>query len=427
MMSENIEEQQPQNHSENFKNTAREEENLTTTFETFLTICNTIQGLPILIVPYIFKAGGWWALFALLIIAWVSGYTSIILVRSLYEVKNGVKLRVRQNYLDIGDAFWKGGGRVLVLITMVIQLIFISTMYPFLVGAMFNKSFPDASIPLWAWTLIGGIAFLPNSLLKSLSQVAWTGVLAMGCAAAVFVCVFTYSLMHFNKWDIDKMDHFQPMEFPNAIGILVACFLSQPFAPFIESTMKRPDRFESTLKSSYIIMTSIIIFIGVVSHMTFYPNADNILTNNLPSGIFRQTLNSLAAVLAFTSYTLPMFMIFEVIEKSHLASTTIKRKNLSIYSMQIQITRIAILISTLLMAAFIPWFAYLLAFVGSITGITLEFIFPALFHMKIYCAQLKRVEFAMDIIIVFFGVLAMTISFIVSWVALYACFAEKIC
>ncbi|XP_065667395.1 vesicular inhibitory amino acid transporter [Hydra vulgaris] len=432
-MSENVSEvKQPQTINEEkqpkiVKNNAKTDETLTTTLEAVLTVCNTIQGLPILIIPYVFKTGGWWALLALLIIASFSSYTSIILVRSLYEVKNGVKLRVRQNYLDIGDAFWKGGGRMLVFVAMVIQLIFVSTMYPFIVGAMFNKSFPEANIPLWAWTLIGGLAFLPNSLLKDLSQVAWTGVVAMGCASIIFICLFIYCLMHFYKWDIDKMHNYQSLDFPNAIGILVACFFSQPFAPFIESTMKRPERFESAVKLSYFVMTSVIVFIGVVSHITFYPNSDNLLTNNLPSGIFRQTLNSIAAVLAFTSYTLPMFMLFEVVEKSHLTLSSIKKDTLSIYSFQTQVTRLTILFSTVIMAAFIPWFIYLLAFVGSFTGISLEFIFPALFHMKIYCAELKHIEFAIDVIIVFFGVLTMTISFIVSWVSLYACFTEDVC
>ena len=146
------------------------EDDLTTVCETFWNICNTIQGLPILAIPYTFKSGGWYSLITLLIVAITSNYTSNILVKSLYEVRDGVKVRVRNSYLEIGEAFWKSGGKMLVLIVMVIELVFVSTMYPILVGAMFSKSFPAAGIPVWAWTLIGGIALLPNLSLIHISE-----------------------------------------------------------------------------------------------------------------------------------------------------------------------------------------------------------------------------------------------------------------
>ena len=54
-------------------------EDLTTVCETFWNICNTIQGLPILAIPYTFKSGGWYSLITLLIVALASNYTSNIL------------------------------------------------------------------------------------------------------------------------------------------------------------------------------------------------------------------------------------------------------------------------------------------------------------------------------------------------------------
>ena len=107
---------------------------LTTVCEAFWNICNTIQGLPILAIPYTFKSGGYWSLITLVIVAVASLYTSQILVKSLYEEKDGIRVRVRNSYMDIGEAFWKNGGKWLVLMVMVIELVFVSTMYPILVG-----------------------------------------------------------------------------------------------------------------------------------------------------------------------------------------------------------------------------------------------------------------------------------------------------
>lgn len=399
------------------------EEDLTTVCETFWNICNTIQGLPILAIPYTFKSGGWWSLITLLIVAVASNYTSNILVKSLYEVRDGIKVRVRHSYLEIGEAFWKSGGKILVLVVMVIELVFVSTMYPILVGAMFSKSFPDAHVPIWAWTLIGGVALLPNSLLKNLSQVAWTSIITVVSAFVIFGSIVAYSLTRYDEWDIEYMNNFHSSEFPAALGILVACYLAQPFVPFIESTMKKPEKFAPTMNYSFLAMTILNIIVGFLADITFYPDTDEVVTNNLPEGILRQVINAMAAILAFTSYTLPMFTSFDVLENS-LPCISISN---GVYTCPIQTLRLFLVLLTIIMGAFIPKFTYLLAVVGSITGITLEFIFPALFHMKIYCSHLKWYEFAMDMFIVFFGTLTMTISLIVSWISMYSCFVYDEC
>jgi len=404
----------------------RNVEDLTTVFETFWNICNTIQGLPILAIPYTFKSGGWWSLLSLLVIAVTSNYTSMILVKSLYETRDGVVVRVRASYMDIGEAFWNTGGRTLVLVVMVIELVFVSTMYPILVGSMFDKSFPNVDIPLWAWTMIGGIALLPNVLLKNLSQVAFTSIVTVTSAMIIFVSILAYTFMNFQRWEIKNMNNFEANEFPAALGILVACYLAQPFTPFIESTMKKPEKFASTLNFSFIAMTAVNIIVGFMADITFYPDTEEVITNNLPIGIFRQVVNAMAAILAFTSYTLPMFTSFDIIENSNMLCIPVGFGE-NIYRLPVQTLRLSLVIATIFMAAFIPKFTFLLAFVGSVTGITLEFIFPALFHMKIYCSELRWWQFGIDITVVFIGTMAMTISLIVSWISMYDCFIGQKC
>ncbi len=401
-------------------------DDLTTVFETFWNICNTIQGLPILAIPYTFKVGGWWSLFTLVVVAITSNYTSIILVRSLYEVKDGVKIRVRSSYMEIGEAFWPSGGKWLVLIIMVIELVFVATMYPLLVGNMFQKSFPQVKLPLFAWTFIGGLALIPNTLLRNLSQVAWTSIITVISAKVIFISVIAYSVSLFHKWEVRSLNNFEPNAFPASLGILVACYLAQPFVAFIESSMKKPEKFETTLNWSFVAMTTLNVVIGLVAGVTYYPDTEEVVTNNLPVGVFRQIVNAMAAILAFTSYTLPMFTAFDIIETSGSACLG-EFFATNIYTCKVQALRLGMVFVTIIMAAVIPHYAFLLAFIGSVTGITLEFIFPALFHMKIYCSKLHWYEFAMDIIVVFIGTLVMTISVIVSWISMYKCYSRHEC
>ena len=91
------------------------EDKLASTFATFWNICNTIQGLPILVIPYAVRNGGYLAILTLLLVAVASNYTGKTIVRCLYETdpQSGKRKRVRNSYADVGDAFLpKIGGQV---------------------------------------------------------------------------------------------------------------------------------------------------------------------------------------------------------------------------------------------------------------------------------------------------------------------------
>ena len=51
----------------------------------FLNVCNSIQGVAILAMPYVIKGGGWWSVLAMLVVAALSNYTGQILIKCHYE------------------------------------------------------------------------------------------------------------------------------------------------------------------------------------------------------------------------------------------------------------------------------------------------------------------------------------------------------
>ena len=265
------------------------EEKLASTFATFWNICNTIQGLPILVIPYAVRNGGYLAILTLLLVAAASNYTGKTIVRCLYETdsKSGERKRVRSSYADIGNAFLPKIGGHLVLATQFLELLFVASVYPLLVGRLLSKSFPHIPAPCWFWTLIGGSLFLPNIFLKNLSQVAWTSILTVLSAKVIFITVFAYSLSQFHKWELSSLDHFDASTYPSALGILVASYLSQPFVSLIEGSMRHKEKFNLLMNFSYGIMTLLNVVIGVVAYISFQPNTAEVITNNLPEGSFR--------------------------------------------------------------------------------------------------------------------------------------------
>ncbi|KAJ7379498.1 hypothetical protein OS493_015286 [Desmophyllum pertusum] len=381
------------------------EDKLASTCATFWNICNTIQGLPILVIPYAVRNGGYLAILTLLLVAAASNYTGKTIVRCLYEKdsKTGRKTRVRNTYADVGNAFLPKIGGHLVLATQFLELLFVASVYPLLVGRLFAKSFPHVTAPCWIWTLIGGVLFVPNIFLKNLSQVAWTSILTVLSAKIIFITVFAYSLSQFHKWELSSLNHFDASTYPSALGILVASYLSQPFVPLIEGSMRYKDKFNSLMNLSYGIMTFLNVIIGVVAYISFQPNTAEVITNNLPEGSFRRAVNVMAAVLAFTSYTLPMFTIFDIVEKSNLPCLP-QEFGKSILQPRVILLRLSLVSISVIFAATFPAYTYLLAFVGSIAGISLEFIFPALFHLKIYSQHMTWCNIVVDAVMLAVGV-----------------------
>ena len=330
--------------------------------------------------------------------------------------------------MDIGEALWGRAGRWLVTVTMVIELVFLSTLYPVLVGEMMAKSLSDIALPVWAWTIIGGCALLPNALLKSLSQVAWSSIITVLGALVIFLSVLVFCLTQLKDWHLDNMNEFDGVDFPEALGILVSCYLVQPFAPFIESSMRNPERFGTAIGTSFVAWTCVNAVFSVICTLSFYPHTETAVTNNLPPGIFRQSVNSMALVLVYTSYTLPIFTCFNVLERSALAFlNTTTTDATDIYRTPVQTLRIGLIVVTILTASFVPNFGSLLTFVGSVTGILLQYIFPPVFHLSLYHVDLSWWETTLDVVMLGFGVSCMTICLVVPWLSSYRCFRSASC
>jgi vesicular inhibitory amino acid transporter len=82
--------------------------------------------------PYAVLHGGWWAVLALVVVAYICYHTGLMLVQCLYD-ENGV--RVRSTYRAVAEAVWGAmlGGRI-VLTAQLIELLMTCILYIVLTG-----------------------------------------------------------------------------------------------------------------------------------------------------------------------------------------------------------------------------------------------------------------------------------------------------
>ena len=252
--------------------------------DAFWNTCSSVQGMAMLAMPTAAAlVGGYSFVLATLTIAWLSNYTSRVLVKCLYEEFPGKKkIRVRDTYADIGEAFWPRYGRHLVLVTKFLELIFVATVNPVVCGEALYVSCRRLPISKRVWILIFGLAMLPNVFLNSIKFLSRISLLTILLSFANFAVIVGYSLTQVQIWKPRDLLVFDAGKFPLVIGVLSASYSSQIYLAVVEGNMRKPQDFTKVINYGYIAMTLVKLGVGIFGYLTFSKDTQEVIINNLP-------------------------------------------------------------------------------------------------------------------------------------------------
>ncbi|XP_022783349.1 vesicular inhibitory amino acid transporter-like [Stylophora pistillata] len=359
------------------------------TMDTFWSACNSVQGLTILAMPLVTSFGGYWLLFGITAIAVLSNYTSKILIQCLYEECPGKgRTRVRNTFADIGDAFWPTYGRHMVDATKFLELIFVATVNPIACGEAIYYTVPYLPVGKQLWILIFGLAMIPNVFLSSVKLLSKISMLTIFFALTNVSIIVAYCLGHSASWKTEDLLVFDPVRFPLALGVVLASFSSQIYLTVLEGNMRRPEKFNTVINYAYIAMTELKIGVGAFGYLTFSGGVSDMVSNNLPLGLYRVIVNIVVTVLL----VLLRFMLTSL---------------------------------TILMAVLVPHFTLFAAFIGSGTGTVIALVFPSVFYVKIFYWELRWHEIVLNVFIVCFALLMAASGMVSTGRQLYLTFTAK--
>lgn len=399
------------------------------TMDTFWNACNSVQGLTILAMPLVTSFGGYWFLFGITAIAVLSNYTSKILIQCLYEQFPGKgRTRVRNTFADIGDAFWPKYGRLMVDATKFLELIFVATVNPIACGEAIYYTVPYLPVGKQLWILIFGLAMIPNVFLSSVKLLSKISMLTIFFALTNFSIIVAYCLGHSASWKAEDLQVFDPIRFPLALGVVLASFSSQIYLTVLEGNMRCPEKFNAVINYAYIAMTALKIGVGAFGYLTFSGSVSDMVSNNLPLGLYRITVNIVITVLSFSGYSLPMFAVFDMVEKSAPRYLTARFLNQDGHRPNrpcVVLLRFVLTSITILMAVIIPHFTLFAAFIGSGTGTAIALVFPSVFYVKIFYWELRWYEIVLNVFIVCFGLLMAACGMVSTGQQLYLTFSTK--
>lgn len=373
-------------------------------WQAWANLMSDIEGTGLLGLPYVIAQSGLVAIAALLFVPFIAFYTGIILINCLYDTNDaGERVRARSNYKELGAACSPRFGAAVVTTVQLIDLLLLASLYLVLAASLASGIFSGSPLSEKVWMIIAAAIGLPTIFVKSLSQVAWLSLLGVIALFVAVIVVLGYGFAHYSAWvprdilvwDLDSV--------PVSLAVIIFSYVCHPVLPGVEASMKKRSQFRRMLALVYLSVAMLKLVFAVCAYFSFSSNIHDVIVNSLPMGIMRLVVNSFFLLNVLFSYPFVVITIVQTFEGSVSAeSFPFKIPDLVWFV----VIRVVINFLTLLPAIAIPHFALFMAFIGSLTGSLICFIFPGVFHLALKTKELKMYECTLDVAVIVFGIVA---------------------
>jgi solute carrier family 32 (vesicular inhibitory amino acid transporter) len=372
--------------------------------------------------------------------------------------------RIRTSYVEIAKDVWGSErGANIVNIAQNIELLMTCILYLVLCGDLLLGTFPNWQLDHSSWTIISCVFLIPCAFIRSLKFVSRLSFCNAVVHVAINLIIVFYCVLRFSDWDFSKVNlitflfrflklffksrifkvtfSIDIWSFPISLGIIVFSYTSQIFLPSIEGSLVDRKKFDKMLNLTHLVAAIFKAAFGYVCFLLWQDQTQEVITNNLPT-FLKVIVNLILVVKALLSYPLPYFASIELLESTLFLSSNLnddddefdpensekierRRKQSTASNFTINakkpmfmrtcydydgdlkpwalVLRISLILFTLFLAIFMPFFANLMGLVGSITGTALSLVWPCYFHLHLKRKKLTKFEIFVDVSIIVFA------------------------
>jgi len=372
-------------------------------------VTNLIQGTGILGIPYALKLGGWAAVVSILICGYLCCYTGKLLIECLYEdsKRTGQKKRVRVNYPDVGEATWPGWGNKIVSIVQVCEMSGIAVTYLVLMATIFLDFFHNkTSMNVYEWSVVVGCFVLPGIFITRVSVIAWISMISVFSLFSAVLTIIIYCVTQYDKMSVHNMPGFQLNSFLIGFGIIVFSFTAHAVFPGVEGSMRYPEQYPRMLNVAFSNSTITKLILGLLGVFRYGQELKQAITINIKTSSYAIYILSNTFVIAnvVLAFPLVMFVVLETWDSKMLPHFPHLSKGSAFHWFWLILTRPLLLIFGIFLAISVPHFGLVMGLLGSLTGTSLCFIFPCIFHLKLKWKKLNWFQVVCRVLITLFGI-----------------------
>uniref|UniRef100_A0A0E0DF34 Amino acid transporter transmembrane domain-containing protein n=1 Tax=Oryza meridionalis TaxID=40149 RepID=A0A0E0DF34_9ORYZ len=337
------------------------------TARTCMNGLNALSGVGLLTVPYALSEGGWVSLALLAAVAAACWYTGILLCRCM-DADDTIR-----TYPDIGERAFGRTGRLLVSAFTYAELYLVATGFLILEGDNLDKLFPGASVTLGTVSLAGKRLFVvlaalvvaPTTWLRSLGVLAY--VSATGVFASVAIVLSVLWAAAVDGVGFSGRGTTTPLRIaglPTALGLYIFCYAGHPM-----------------LVICFLLCTLNYGAMAVLGYLMYGDGVLSQVTLNLPSARLSSKVAIYTTLLnPVTKYALVVTPIAAAVEERIRGAAG---KGAAAVSVAV---RTLLVLSTVAVALALPFFADLMALVGSMLNVAVCMLLPCACYVRIFGA-----------------------------------------
>lgn len=389
------------------------------TVKTFFTLLKAFVGTGIMFLPKAFRNGG--ILFSSITLIMVSLITSVcfrLLLQARQRCGGG-------GYGELADSIVGPKFRSLVLASIGLSqigfvcagLIFTAeNMYSFFQAVLERRHLPIGINELIAFQLI---ALIPLALIRNISKLGPAALLADIFIMIGLVYIWYYDIRSLANYGMNESVRlFNPSSFTLTIGSAIFTFEGIGLILPIQSSMRKPEKFEGLLYLIMFIITCIFTSVGALCYATFGEFTKIQIISNFPQDSkLVNAVQFLYSIAVLVGEPVQLFPAVRIIETKIFGERATGKKSAAI-KWQKNLLRSAMMILCGLIAIVgASDLDKFVALIGSFACVPLVYIYPAFLHLRAVAET--RVEKGFDIGMMIVGVVAMaytTIVTVAQWV-----------
>ncbi|KAM5484375.1 hypothetical protein McanCB56680_002450 [Microsporum canis] len=284
-----------------------------TSMGAILLLLKSFVGTGVLFLPRAFLNGGMlFSSIVLVAISALSYYCFILLVNTRNKI-NG-------SFGDMGGVLYGEKMRKLILLSIALsQLGFVAAYIVFvsqnLQAFILSVSNCETFMNIKYVILMQLIIFLPLSLVRDISKLAFTALIADVFILLGLVYLYGFGISTIMEQGIADIQPFNPKSYTLLIGTAIFTFEGIGLIIPIQESMKRPEKFPGVLALVMVIITVIFLSMGVVGYATFGSKTETVVILNLPQqDNFVRSIQFLYAAAILLSTPLQLFPAIRILE-----------------------------------------------------------------------------------------------------------------
>ncbi|BBN69576.1 Transmembrane amino acid transporter family protein [Prunus dulcis] len=300
--------------------------------------------------PYALSRGGWLSLVLLFLISIITFYTAILLKKCMDSDPSIT------SYLDIAERAFGKTARIVVLIILSTELYLVAVGLIILESDSLYKLFPKFRIKLGSLFICGRQSFVLVTALITLPTMLITemSILSYVSATGVFCCLIIVGSI-----------------------VCVGAFGGHAITPSIYISMRDKNQFSKVVFFSFLLVTITCMVTAVTGYLMYGDGVELQITLNLP------TTEVSARVAIYTILLIPIAKYALMVTPVANAIEGGLPEDYKNWRSVKLLIRMALLVSSTVVAYVFPYYETLMAIVGSLFTVSVSFILPCMCYLKL--------------------------------------------